>query len=306
MILDYLYYGNAIQLSPNEMREYLETAFILENDYPIEQQIYAIEKMERMDALQTVSFLPLLTDILLLESGRQPRREMADQDSVQYFQKKCMDIIGSLFASSEVQGTEDINSRHVDAKLRQCPLNGFVQQMETVKLEEIPHMISACIEKHEIPKTDIEDSYLESDFFAPEIFLLSLLRTARKENPEALQDIDLNKLLNAALDKECGLFPWQLAVNLYADMASTFKELLRCFPRYWKSIPCCIYAAIRYRIDKEHNKKFIEENEPVSSALMRESWQWNIYQDVGMYKVPSGGLVEGGSDEELQLMSAII
>lgn len=306
MILDYLYYGNSIQLSPNEMRDYLEVAFILENDYPIKQQICAVEKMEGMDALQTISFLPILVDILLLESRRQSRREQTDQDSVFYFQEKCKDIIKSLFVSSTEQNIEDSNFCCADIKLRLCPLSGIVQQIETVKLDEIPYMVSEYIEKHTIPKTDIEDSFLESDFYAPEIFLLSLLGTAKKENPDALQDIDLNKLLNAALDKECGLFPWQLAVNLYADMADTFQELVRCFPKYWKSIPCCIGAAIRYRIDKEHNEMYIEENETIPAALMRESWQWNIYQDVGMYKVRSGGLVEGNSDEELQLMSIII
>lgn len=306
MILDYLYYGNSIQLLPNEMRDYLEVAFILENDYPIKKQICAVEKIEGMDALQTISFLPILIDILLLASKRQFRREQTDQDSVIYFQKKCKEIIKSMFVSSTEQDIEDRSLCQTDTKLRRCPLSGIVQQIETIKIEEIPHMVSEYIEKHMIPKTDIEDSFLESDFYAPEIFLLSLLGTAKKENPEALQDMDLNKLFHAALNKECGLFLWQLAVDLYVDMADTFQELTRCFPKYWKSIPCCIRAAIRYRIDREHNAKYIEENESIPAALMRESWQWNIYQDVGMYKVHSDGLVEGSNDEELQLMAVII
>lgn len=306
MILDYMYYGNSIQLSLNEMRDYLEVAFLLENDYSIKQQIYAVEEMEKMDTLQTVSFLPLLTDILLLESRRQSRREQADQDSVQYFQEKCKNIIKSLFASLAEPDIENGNSNRADAKLRRSPLPGIVYGIEKEKLDDLPHRVSEYIEKHVIPKTDIKDSFLESDYYAPEILLLSLLRTARKENPDALRDIDLNKLLTVALNRECGLFPWQLAVTLYVDMAGSFQDLIKCFPKYWKSIPCCIDAVLRYRITIEHNRKYIEENETIQAALMRESWQWNIYQDVGMYKVHSGGLIEGRDDEERQLMAVIL
>ncbi len=309
LFMEYLYYGHGIRLSSSEMREYLDAAFVLENNESINQQIAAVKSIKKMSVLQKVSFLPLLMEMFLSESRRNNYKIQRGNDSVGILFKECRDIINSLFAiESYPDGVNPVNKDgNENEKLRQCPLPNMINNLEKVSLEDVPANVSSYLASYELPQIGIKDTYLEADYYAPEIFLLSLLFIAFKENKEWIEGLeaDCEKLIVPSINGSFGLFPWQIALELHAYKAENLNNLINYFPHEnWKSVPCCIKVIMYYFLSYNKETKYIVDDD-FSHSTFYESWNWRIYKEL-----PGGSthswITDRGTEEEIQLIEIII
>ncbi len=296
-------------MSRSEMKDYLETAYDLESYESLDRQLLAVRKIKSMTSLQKVSFLPILNELLLLDKNREVYRNQSSQNKAHIFIRECKNIIRSLFPEdikeNTSRSTSSNNSIFNDRGLRKCPLPNIVNNLDKISLEDVPISVASYLETYVQPKSGIKDTYLESDRYAPEILLLSLLYVAFKQEKTFLNEIDIGKLLSPALGGCFGMLSWQLALELYASRAENHRSLMKYFPKSnWKSIPCCIKTLLQHIIVYKA-KKELKESSSISYAFMQESWNWTIFMNY-YDSCQSSWLIGRGTQEDREIMSMYI
>lgn len=281
MIYSHWYFCNCIKLSPTDTAEFLNILYTLENHLPVTDQLKALKRLEELDMLQRAYALPVLIDLLLSRRSREYLQEQEnDAEVASLIRKSKKLIIGVFWQENDLIKQDD----HVSVSYHCCPMPAAIHKLEILSVDQIPKLVSDSIKRNKIHQVSSVNSYLETDEFSSEILWLSLLRTAGRENPQLLTELDFGELLKEALAESCGELPFQLALEVQSFHTRHFRDLIRDFPKNWLARPFCVFLVLKQLFCKE--KRFDEKNCTLADALLAESWQL-AYFDKNYYRCRS-------------------
>lgn len=255
MMLNHWYFCSCVKLSPDETADFLDILSILEERYPAQQQLEALQKLNGLDSLRRSYALPSVVSLLFSNESRQ---RMQDQDPlyVGKLMQACKQSILSLFASKvSSQNTLSMYGS------RSCPVTQIVHKLDKLTAEDVSVLLKYPLRNTKIRRSDVVSSYLESDEFNVEILFLSLLHVIGEYDINLLEDIDSEDLMSAALSGACGELPFQLALGITFRTIRYRRDLLKLLPADWIVRPYCIQLMLRQLIyaeqqyDKEQGRK---------------------------------------------------
>lgn len=267
MILSHWYFCSCIKLDQYETTDVLSIVSTLEERYPAQQKLEALLKLELHSELVRSYFVPILVNLLLPDAARQT----VPNDDYTYTAKlnqKCKQMLLGLINQNRKEQKSHTSSR---------PLMMVIHKLDKLTTKDVAELLKTMLPDIQIHAQDTTTSYLETDVFAVEVFLLSLLHHIGQTDPTLLEGLEHGDLLDAALDGSCGELPYQLALEISAKTITLRRDLLHLFPSDWIVRPYCVRLMLNQLIYVE--KQFeIDGKRTEADALRWEARQLDLFR----------------------------